>query len=70
MAELRHRMIRTLGNDAESLFVCTVLDCDRQVVLDHVAGSLMVLEAGLGAVHYGFSGPVPLACAVDGSSAA
>jgi len=62
MAELRHRMTRTYGDGARSLFVCTVAGCGRKVLLDHVSGTLQVLEAGAGAVHVGFNGPASPTC--------
>jgi hypothetical protein len=65
MAELRHRMTRTQGDVAHSLFVCTVSGCGRTVVLDHVGGNLMVLTAGAEAVHVGFGGPASTPSAFD-----
>ena len=60
MSPLRHRMIRTHGDVARSLFTCTVAGCGRQVLLDHVEGTLLVLTAGMGVVHVGVNvrGPI------------
>jgi hypothetical protein len=54
----RHTFVRRAGTDAESLFVCPEPGCGRRIVLSHVEGDVVVLDAGSGALHQGFSGPV------------
>lgn len=61
MDDERHLMVRTDGNGAESLFVCTVDGCERRLVFDHVDGRLIVLDPGAGsAPHQGSTGLVAL----------
>ncbi len=61
MNDERHLMMRTDGNGAESLFMCTVDGCGRRLVFDHVSGRLVVLDPGAGpALHQGSTGLVAL----------
>lgn len=62
----RHLMIRASENGAESLFECTVKECGRRLVFDHVRGRLVVLSHGSGAaLHQGSTGLAALSGTVQ-----
>src|SRR6266705_475260 len=46
MDQERHLMVCTDGNGAQSYFECTVDGCGRELIFDHVAIRLMVLNPG------------------------
>jgi len=57
----RHLMVCTDGNGAQSYFECTVDGCGRELIFDHVAIRLVVLNPGdLPALHQGSTGLVAL----------
>jgi hypothetical protein len=63
----RHEMTKTCGTQDESLFVCSVEGCDRQLVLNHIDGHTTVIQPGQDHVpHQGFSGPVKMTGEVSG----
>jgi hypothetical protein len=62
----RHMMIRTDRNGEQSLFECTVDQCGRRLVFDHVDVRLIVLTPGdPAALHQGSTGLVVLAGTVE-----
>jgi hypothetical protein len=61
MDQQRHLMVRTDGNGAESYFECTVDTCGRELIFDHVAIRLVILNPGdPSALHQGSTGLVAL----------
>ncbi|WP_306206433.1 hypothetical protein [Actinoplanes sp. RD1] len=61
MSSERHLMMCVDSGDAESLFECTVDECGRRLVLDHVGTRIVVIDPGSSsALHHGSTGLVDL----------
>lgn len=57
MTDERHLMVCVDGDGAQSVFECTVADCGRRLIFDHIGARLKVLHPGSGtALHQGSTG--------------